>query len=105
MELVRQLLQQLEMLLDAMVSSRFIREHEIIGASLLFVMDENQAIVRFIDFAKTKTLPEAIAIDHRSPWELGNHEDGILVGVDSLQLCWEAMLNKLREHCPDSYEA
>merc|ERR1712113_1169006 len=24
---------------------------------------------------------------------------------DSLQMCWEAMLNQLREHCPDSYEA
>lgn len=37
-----------------------------------------------IDFAKTHRLPAGIQIDHRSPWLVGNHEDGYLIGLANL---------------------
>lgn len=37
-----------------------------------------------IDFAKTFPLPANIHITHHKPWQSGNHEDGYLIGVDSL---------------------
>ena len=63
-----------------------------IGSSLLFVHDDDKASIWLIDFAKTYPLPSGIKIDHSSPWTLGNHEDGYLVGLDNLirifgQLC------------------
>ena len=35
-----------------------------------------------IDFGKTVPVPDATHIDHKSPWEVGNHEDGYLIGVE-----------------------
>ena len=37
-----------------------------------------------IDFGKTVPAPNGITIDHKSPWEVGNHEDGYLIGVQNL---------------------
>ena len=37
-----------------------------------------------IDFAKTVPVPGGATLTHRDPWELGNHEDGYLLGLDSL---------------------
>ena len=39
-----------------------------------------------IDFSKTIPVSSEITITHRSPWQLGNHEDGFLVGLDNLIL-------------------
>ena len=36
-----------------------------------------------IDFAKTLPFGDH-TLDHRSPWQVGNHEDGYLVGIDNL---------------------
>ena len=55
-----------------------------IGSSLLFVHDSNKACVWLIDFGKTVPAPNGITIDHKSPWEVGNHEDGYLIGVQNL---------------------
>jgi len=30
------------------------------------------------------SLPEDLQIDHKSAWEVGNHEDGYLIGLDCI---------------------
>jgi len=41
-----------------------------------------------IDFAKIRSLPEGVTVNHRSPWKQGNYEDGLLFGVDNLIDAW-----------------
>lgn len=59
---------------------------------MLFVHDQNKANIWMIDFAKTHRLPAGIQIDHRSPWNVGNHEDGYLIGLANLS----SLLGQLR---------
>ncbi|RUS80261.1 hypothetical protein EGW08_011990, partial [Elysia chlorotica] len=63
----------------------FYQSHiQVIGSSLLIMYDrDNNAGVWMIDFAKTIPL-EDLTVNHRSPWQLGNHEDGYLFGLDRL---------------------
>ena len=39
-----------------------------------------------IDFSKTIPVDDEIKLTHRLPWQLGNHEDGFLTGLDNLIL-------------------
>ncbi len=78
-----------------MECSDFFSTHEVIGSSLLFVHDRNQASVWLIDFAKTVVLPIDIKIDHGSIWSVGNHEDGYLIGINNLIDIFEEL--QLRE--------
>ena len=55
---------------------------QLIGSSLLFVHDNTKACIWLIDFGKTVPVPEGTRIDHKSPWEVGNHEDGYLIGIE-----------------------
>lgn len=63
-----------------------------IGSSLLFVHDRNQACIWLIDFAKTVSLPSGANITHINEWSVGNHEDGYLIGINNLIQLFEELL-------------
>merc|ERR1711959_374254 len=72
--------------------SAFVRDHEFIGSSVLIVADADGNVgVSWIDFAKTCPAPEGTQFSHREPWVQGNHEDGILTGLDNLIDCWSSV--------------
>jgi len=95
--LVRQIVEQLEGLLDAVVKSGFIRTHELIGTSCLFVVSREKASLHLIDFAKTSALEDGVSIDHRSTWQRGNHEDGFILGIENLLRLWKKVLTALED--------
>lgn len=64
-------------------TSPFFKHHEIIGSSLLIICDDVHVGAWMIDFAKILHVPDRL-ITHRDPWQLGNHEDGYLIGIDNL---------------------
>ena len=57
---------------------------KLIGSSLLFVHDKTNAGIWMIDFGKTRPLCAETKITHDRPWQEGNHEDGYLIGINSL---------------------
>lgn len=65
-----------------------------IGSSLLFVHDRSHAGIWLIDFAKTVKLPPEIEINHSSQWNVGNHEDGYLIGINNLITIFMTMLEQ-----------
>jgi hypothetical protein len=76
---------------DVLMKSNFFRTHQFVGTSLLFAKDANgQVGVWVIDFGKTSECTKAI--DHQTPWEMGNEEDGYLVGLDNLRDCFTSCL-------------
>jgi len=97
--LVKEILAQLEQIRKALEGSPFFKCREFVGSSLLFIVDSSHAKVYLIDLAKTECLPGGVAITHRGEWEMGNHEDGMLMGVDKLIDCWGANLKWLEEAC------
>jgi len=95
--------QSLLRLRNTMEASPFVKEHECIGTSLLVAADSvGQADVFWIDFAKTRKLPADVTIDHRSTWILGNHEDGLLFGVDNMVEIWSELLEEQEVVNPDN---
>lgn len=80
----RNVLAKLHILRDGFENSNFFRKHEVIGSSILIVFDDEKAGIWIIDFAKTRPLPEDVTVTHRDPWEMGNHEEGFLFGLDNL---------------------
>uniref|UniRef100_A0A5S6Q7U4 Kinase n=1 Tax=Trichuris muris TaxID=70415 RepID=A0A5S6Q7U4_TRIMR len=77
------IVKRLKLLRAKMERSVMFKTHEFIGSSLLFMYDDRHANVWMIDFAKVCPV-EGLVLDHRSPWTLGNHEDGYLHGLDYL---------------------
>ncbi|XP_064484861.1 inositol-trisphosphate 3-kinase A-like isoform X2 [Ornithodoros turicata] len=107
-EAIGKYLQRLRLLQDALTRSEFFCTHEFIGSSLLFVHDHNSASVWLIDFAKTVPVPAGITITHRDPWEVGNHEDGYLIGITNLisifEDLWNARSGLAEETCVEIVE-
>lgn len=85
-------IQRLKAIRATLEVSDFFCTHEVIGSSLLFVHDTNNANVWLIDFAKTLVLPNGLKIDHSSIWVVGNHEDGYLSGINNLIQIFAEML-------------
>lgn len=48
------------------------------------IFDNEKVGIWLIDFAKTQNAPDGKRLNHRTPWENGNHEDGFLFGLDNL---------------------
>lgn len=82
--LTKQLLERLKQIRSYIEKSHFFQRHEIVGSSIFIVYDEDNVGAWLIDFAKSRQLDEHIKINHRSNWEIGNFEEGILYGVDQL---------------------
>uniref|UniRef100_T1JCQ4 Kinase n=1 Tax=Strigamia maritima TaxID=126957 RepID=T1JCQ4_STRMM len=76
--------QRLKAIRATLEVSEFFHNYELIGSSLLFVHNYQKANVWMIDFAKSHHLPEGKHIDHRTPWVVGSHEDGYLIGLENL---------------------
>lgn len=77
-------LQRLKAIKATLLSSPFFETHEVIGSSLLFVHDAKEASIWLIDFAKTLPVPSHLKLKHDVDWQVGNHEDGYLVGIKNL---------------------
>lgn len=85
-------IQRLKAIRATLQRSDFFQTHEVIGSSLLFVHDRNQASIWLIDFAKTVSLPSGTNITHTNEWIVGNHEDGYLIGINNLIQIFEEIL-------------
>lgn len=57
---------------------------QVVGSSLFIIYDDHNVGVWLIDFAKTYPVPPGILLNHRKPWVQGNHEEGLLYGLDQL---------------------
>ncbi|XP_076635135.1 inositol 1,4,5-triphosphate kinase 2 isoform X5 [Colletes latitarsis] len=78
-------IQRLKAIRATLKASPFFATHEVVGSSLLFVHDAKNAGIWMIDFAKTLPLPQHLPrIRHDAEWQVGNHEDGYLIGVNNL---------------------
>ncbi|XP_031850205.1 inositol 1,4,5-triphosphate kinase 2 isoform X4 [Nomia melanderi] len=82
---VTKYIQRLTAIRATLKASPFFASHEVVGSSLLFVHDAKNAGIWMIDFAKTLPLPPHLPrIRHDAEWQVGNHEDGYLIGVNNL---------------------
>lgn len=88
-------IQRLKAIRSALMNSQFFATHEVVGSSLLFVHDARHAGVWMIDFAKTLPLPKDLPnIKHNAEWQVGNHEDGYLIGVNNLISIFEDIVDE-----------
>merc|ERR1711988_1358999 len=79
-----------------METSSFLANHEMIGASVLLVVDPEAGVsAKLIDLAKTSRVPRGMEIDHYTAWTPGNHEDGVLFGLGEMLRCWGAVVREL----------
>ena len=67
--------------------------------------DSQKAGVWLIDFGKTVSVPEGLSIDHKSPWEVGNHEDGYLIGIENLILLFGDLVTMLKGEDKDDHRS
>lgn len=80
----QELLNRLKGIRNHIEKSNFFQSHEIIGSSILIIYDDKKIGAWLIDFAKSRPLKNNVKIDHRREWVQGNHEEGLLFGLDEL---------------------
>lgn len=80
----RDIVARLREIRDRFERSDFFTTHEIVGSSIFIIYDDERVGAWLIDFAKTRRVPEGTRVNHRAPWEQGNHEEGFLYGLDRL---------------------
>ena len=87
--LKKKYLQQLRAISSTLSASECFSRHQFVNSSLLFVHDarRRRARVWMIDFSKAR--PSERELTHEGPWELGNEEDGYLLGLRNLIRCFE----------------
>lgn len=89
----QELLNRLKRIRTYIEKSNFFQSHEIIGSSILIIYDEDNVGAWLIDFAKSRPL-ENMEIDHRREWTQGNHEEGLLFGLDELIKVFEKVCSE-----------
>lgn len=88
--LAEDIAQQLQQMRHSLAKSRFVQCHEFVGTSVLIIADAYGRVrVAWIDFAKTRPIPEGMQLSHTDVWNLGNHEDGLLAGLDNVFRAWD----------------
>jgi len=91
-EMARSLLRQLQALREALTSSAIFPKTEFIGSSLFFAADTNGKVgVWMIDFNITSVCDSGLK--HDVPWEVGNREDGYLIGLVNLERLWGMLIS------------
>lgn len=80
----QELLNRLKGIRNHIEKSNFFQSHEIIGSSIFIIYDDKKIGAWLIDFAKSRPLENNMKIDHRREWTQGNHEEGLLFGLDEL---------------------
>jgi 1D-myo-inositol-triphosphate 3-kinase len=96
-ELSAKLVAKMREIREAFRESQFVRNHECIGSSLLLVADAfGNTGVFWIDFGKTRLLPNDCQISHDQVWEEESHEDGIFIGIDNLLESLEVVATRSR---------
>ncbi|KAK5857437.1 hypothetical protein PBY51_010685 [Eleginops maclovinus] len=94
-DIITSYLSRLKEIQQALKTSEFFKQHEVIGSSLLFIHDRTgNAQVWMIDFGKTTVLPEGQTLNHDIPWQEGNREDGYLWGLQNLLDTLESVRNE-----------
>lgn len=88
--LAEKIAEQLQHMRHSLAKSRFVQCHEFVGTSALIIADAcGKVRVAWIDFAKTQLIPEGMQLTHMDVWNPGNHEDGLLTGLDGLVRAWD----------------
>jgi hypothetical protein len=95
-KIVGELLSQLGSLEATLQRSPLFAESELIGTSLLLSYDGRGRVGLWVmDFGLSCTSPTG-PLRHDAPWTVGNHEDGYLVGMASMQRLFHALLESGR---------
>lgn len=80
----KELARRLRQMRSCVEKSEYFQRHEVVGSSVFIVYDEERIGAWMIDFAKSHALPAGVKTTHRRQWLPGNHEEGLLHGLDEL---------------------
>lgn len=94
---IKEIYRRLKLMRSMMEQSEFFKKFEIIGSSIFIVYDEKKAGVWLIDYAKAHELSDGVTISHRKPWQPGNHEEGLLYGMDQLIVVFKTLHERLEK--------